>query len=92
MVPSTSLAWFISDARVSKCQKYSRGLRFGEREWEFWSKMGIFFKKTYFLFFARKAVTEQKASVFLSYPRAVFPAEAASGAGTDHAKSFTTPN
>lgn len=49
-------------------------------------------KLIYFLFFARKAVTEQKASVFLSYPRAVFPVEAASGAGTDHAKSFTTPN
>lgn len=50
-------------------------------------------KKSYLFltFFAKKARTEEKAPVFLSYPGAVCPAEAASGAGTEHTKSFIYP-
>lgn len=78
---------------LANVKNIAEGCVLGKESGSFGPKWAFFLKKLiYFLFFARKAVTEQKASVFLSYPRAVFPAEAASGAGTDHAKSFTTPN
>lgn len=68
---------------LANVKNIAEGCILGKESGSFGPKLAFKKRKlSYFLFFARKAITEQKAPVFLSYSRAVFSAEAAGGAGT----------